>query len=265
MNADSRALAPQDGVGTLLEGVSNFRDLGGLPVSGGRVAPGLVFRSEALAMLTENGTAALERLGIRLVCDLRTLQERRKEATAWRGRPPRVLAVDEGIDLYGSSEAHIRKMYGDETGQGARDLVTTWYADLHRAYEPVVRELFAAVADRHEVPVLIHCSAGKDRTGFVTSMLLLALGATRAVVEADYLRTDSFFGADRLSAAVQARIGRAPSAQVVDALRVNVDYLGTSFAAIESDFGSIDDYLHHVGLDDTRRHHLRDVLVEAEG
>jgi protein-tyrosine phosphatase len=255
-------IAPDSGP-VILEGAVNFRDLGGLPVEGGTIKPGRVYRSEALNTLTPTGTAALERLSVRLVCDLRTLDERRKDQTTWPGSRPRVLSVDEGIDLYGSTNEHIATMYGEESGEGTRQLVIGWYADLHHAYEPVIRGLFEAIADRHELPAVIHCSAGKDRTGFVTAMLLTALGASPEVIEADYLRTDGLFGVDRLRAAVVARIGRTPSDEVVEALRVDVDYLRASFAAIEAEFGSVDGYLRQAGLDDEKRRRLREVLVQT--
>lgn len=247
--------------GTVLDGAPNFRDLGGTPVEGGVVAPGRLFRSEALTTLTAAGRRTLGGLGIHLVCDLRTAPERRTEITRDPGDGARVLVVDEGIDLYGSSAEHIRTMYGDDSGRGARELVRSWYAEMARVYAPVVGELLTALA-AGEGPALVHCSAGKDRTGFVVAVVLRALGASRETVEADYLLTDRFFAADRLRAAVRVRIDREASDAVVESLRVHADYLRAALDAIDAEHGSVSGYLEHLGLDEPRRSALREALVD---
>ncbi len=224
----------------------------------GYTAPG------SLTDLTDADASSVGRLGFRLVCDLRTPMERERDPGRWPSPPPRLLCADDGVDLDRSGAEYIRAMYAAATGSGARDVVLKMYADMHRVYEEILRELFVAIADRRELPVLIHCSAGKDRTGFITSMLLLALGASRDVVRAEYMLTDKFWGADQIRDALRRRAGRVVPDSVVEAFRVRPENMRASVASIQADFGSVDEYLHHVGLDEARRSRLRDALVVAE-
>jgi protein-tyrosine phosphatase len=248
----------------MLDGAPNFRDLGGMPVERGHVRPGMLFRSEAPIALTPDGRSTLGQLDVSLVCDLRTLAERTAEPTRWPATT-QILAVDDGIDLYGTTEEEIRRIYGDHTGTGAVELLTTWYAEMPRVYEPILRQLFACLAEGR-APAVVHCSAGKDRTGFVTAALLLAIGASGETVEEDYLETDRFFAADRLAKAIRQRIGQEPPTRVVQALRVHTRYLSAALGAAETTFGSFEEYLRHLGVNQSARHRIRRTLVvEQEG
>jgi protein-tyrosine phosphatase len=248
--------------GTLLDGVPNFRDLGGLPVAGGRLATGRVYRSEALTCVTASGTAVLDDIGVRLVCDLRTPDERAKEPINWRDPTPHLLTADAGVDLRGNDSGEIAAVCTDATGGEARAFMMRMYADMHRLYEELLATIFTAILDDARLPLLVHCTAGKDRTGFVVSMLLAALGADYRVIEDDYLLTDRFYGADRLVAVLQQRMRDGLPQPVVRAFCVDPDYLRHCFSVIEAEHGSIEAYLAHVGLDPARRRQLHDTLVE---
>jgi protein-tyrosine phosphatase len=259
---DDSAAGGTQAPGTTLDGAPNFRDLGGLPVSGGRMAHGRIYRSEAPTCVTDSGMITLGGLGIRLVCDLRTPDERGKEPVTWADPSLWLLTAESGVDLRGDDAGEIASVCTDETGRAAREFMMRMYAGMHSLYEELLRDLFAAVLDADRLPLLIHCSAGKDRTGFVASMVLWALGATYGVIEDDYLLTDRFYSADRLLGVLQQRMQPQLPSQVVRAFCVHPDYLRECFAAIETAHGSIDAYLSRIGLDDARRRTLHKALVE---
>lgn len=248
--------------GTTLDGAPNFRDLGGLPVSGGRMAHGRIYRSEAPTCVTTSGMITLDGLGVRLVCDLRTPDERGKEPVTWADPSLRLLTAESGVDLRGDDAGEIASVCTDETGGAAREFMLRMYAGMHSLYEDLLRDLFAAILDADRLPLLIHCTAGKDRTGFVASMVLSALGATYGVIEDDYLLTDQFYSVDRLLGALQHRMKPQLPSPVVRAFCVHPDYLRECFAAIETAHGSVDTYLSRVGLNETRRDILHKALVE---
>jgi protein-tyrosine phosphatase len=123
-----------------------------------------------------------------------------------------------------------------------------------------------SIVDRRELPLLIACTAGKDRTGFVCALILSALGVGRKDIVADYLASNQWFDpvvvGDALSAWLRPESPVTPSDAVLDALKVHVDYLDSAFAAIERGYGSLDTYLAAGGLDAPRRTALRAALLE---
>ena len=178
-----------------LEGVSNLRDLGGYRTADGRtVRRGLMFRSAALAGLTEADRAAVAALGLRTVCDFRGVED--------RGRAPTVLA---GPDI-------VSVPIEPTVGAGLRDILRTKEATgealqavLERAY---VAYALGSVAQYRTVldlvvqgatPLLFHCSAGKDRTGFAAALLLTALVEPWDTVLADFAANNRSGGGTRCS------------------------------------------------------------------
>jgi len=251
-----------------LDGAENFRDLGGYATDDGRrVAWGRLYRSGHLGRLTAPDVAAIERLGIRLVCDLRATSERadmtsRLPAT----NAPDVLELP--VD-YPALEPGLvrRRLLGRHFAPGA--LAETVLA-AYRAYvtdfaEPFSR-LLAALAEPGHAPALVHCNGGKDRTGFAVAIVLLALGVPRTTIVEDYLLTNHLtrwttrrrtwlvFLASRLR--MRPREMRA-------LLEAREPYLEAAFTTMETGHGSIDGYLRDaLGLSDERRERLRAAFLE---
>lgn len=172
LSATARALS--------VAGLLNARDLGGLTTADGRrVRSRRVVRSDNLRGLTDEGaTALVEELRPRLVVDLRTEQECDREG--------RGLADDEGVRWVNVPLQPKAAVTPEQVGQG---LTTNLYDDyvlqLQDNGDPIVRAL-TLLAEDQGLPAVVHCTAGKDRTGIVVAVLLELLGVDREQVVADY-------------------------------------------------------------------------------
>jgi len=222
---------------------SNFRDLGGYPAAGGKtVRWGLLFRSGASAMLTDADLARVRALELHDIVDLRSTEER-------------VLAPSriEGV----ATSAIGYSIAGAFTGKEVAKVGDAMYRDMPESMPPQLRLLFA-VLKRGEGPVEYNCSAGQDRTGFATAMILSALGVPRAVILQDYDLSTRYrqprFEMPRIEAAhhpgdpvAQFFAGRQDMPGTLTARPLHgpdgTPYLAAAFAAIEARWGSVDAYL----------------------
>lgn len=174
------------------ETAENFRELGGWPAADGRrVKRGLFWRSGALCQIaSEEDRKRFEALGIRVVCDLRSGVERTRqpdpEFAGIRRHDVGAIRDAEGgeLPIDANNSLHL-----DADGLRAlsREMEAIYSAlPFHNpAYREIFREMLAG-----ELPLLFHCSAGKDRTGVAAALILLALGASRETVMADFLATN---------------------------------------------------------------------------
>jgi protein-tyrosine phosphatase len=231
----------------------NFRDIGGLrSADGSQVANGRVFRSEAVLAPAEADAARLAAHGIRLVCDLRSEHERACAPNDWwRTQSAELMEFDITADIRGS--AHLEAMIADPGEAGALELMRLTYRALPEAAAAHLARLFRRIADDH-LPLVVHCTAGKDRTGVVVALLLSALGVPREAIYADYLESNARANQAVVAATraiMVARLGRPVDEAVIQALcGVRPEYLDQCFAVIDSDYGGIDRYLTHAaGLD----------------
>lgn len=176
-----------------LEGARNFRDLGGyVGAAGRRVAWGRVFRSDHLSELTDGDRAALDRLGVRTAVDLRGPHEHASAPSSLVDGGP-----IERIDLPVAD--------GSVDGVPLRELVATKAIDGFTVEEMIVlyttlledhADTFAAVlalaADAGRRALVYHCTAGKDRTGLASALLLATLGVGDATILDDYELTNRY-------------------------------------------------------------------------
>ena len=171
-----------------LRNSTNLRDLGGYRAADGRrVRFGRVFRSGSLALLSDADLDAIAALGLRTVCDLRGAHERER---APNRLPPGARA--EILPIEPTVGASLRDLLEREeaTGEDVHSLLARAYAAYAGEHLPRYRQLFARVLDADALPLLFHCSAGKDRTGFGAALLLTALGVPRDTIVEDYLATN---------------------------------------------------------------------------
>lgn len=220
----------------VLDGAANFRDLGGYATADGRhVRWGRIYRSGELSRLTAADYDKLASLGIAVVCDFRRDSERTGASTTWQGaNPPTIL------NLPGSQTERRADPGGAGTarpGQSAMLLASypTYPTTLAPSYRTTLQQLLT-----RDGAVLYHCTAGKDRTGTFSALLLTMLGVPRDVVMEDYLLTNEYLVTPARVAAIVARGGSRESATAT--LGVDREYLELMFATIDRADGSFDEY-----------------------
>lgn len=257
----------------LLENAPNFRDFGGYATQDGRrVRRKRLYRSELLLGLTPRELETLAELDIGLVCDLRSPGERKRLQNEWpEHKPAEILALDVGAELSAVQPDKWGKRLADPTFDATRAhaALAENYRRMPTSFARDLRALFQHLSEKPERAVLVHCAAGKDRTGFVCSMLLSALGVSREEILADYLQTNQRYTIERL---MNARSRFLPDFEMAPhaepALRVlasvNQDFLQTSYDAVLADHGTVDTYLERAcELTPARREMLHKVLLEA--
>jgi protein-tyrosine phosphatase len=233
---DERRLIP-------LEGGRNFRDLGGYATSDGRrVKWRTLFRSGSLAGLTPADYDSLSRLSIKVVCDLRTVQERNAEPNRWCEVANIGYWAREHYDSFGE----LRKVMAADVSsfEMARAAMIEGYRRLPFEQAPAHRELFSRLA-AGEIPLVFNCSAGKDRAGTAAAVILSSLGVPRETVVEDYLLTDRVVDLERIYMATAHKsvlMSRAPGV-VAAVLKSDAVYLHAALDAVEAKHGTIAAYV----------------------
>lgn len=223
----------------------NLRDLGGIPILGGSVRPGFAIRADDLSSANADYIEGLVSGGLRAVIDLRSQDELgvtgrgplgEHTAVSYHHLPLLANIGGASGDLEGSEGVGARTRLMDQSSYGSMYL---------RMFETSASQIVTAIAVIAHAPgtVAFHCAAGQDRTGVLAASLLLALGASRESVVADYMRTGSN------SAAIQRRIGPvlAPLMQ-----RMGFELNAAALAATRKTFSA--DPMHEALDELTRRH-----------
>jgi protein tyrosine/serine phosphatase len=244
------------------EAIENVRDYGDYATAAGRrLAAGRLLRSGHHARATEADLRRLDEMGMAVVVDLRHPAER-----AWQPsrRPPgwTGLVIESDIDNDEDGEPpHIAFMKkGDLSPESVHGYMTSAYERIpfEARHLDLFTRYFDALAET-DGAVLIHCAAGKDRTGLLAALTHRVTGVSEDDLLEDYLLThtavDLEARAPEIARSMEANFGRKPSPAAVQAfLGVKPEFLATSFKVIDERFGSLDRYLQEAcGLDPAKR------------
>lgn len=245
------------------EGIHNFRDYGGWPVAGGgHVRTGLLWRSGQHVGASDEDLAVIAALDIRTVIDLRGTSERERNPCRRADGFDAEVIAHEGETS--SSPPHMDVDESVTTAQFARDRMIAVYTRMPR--NPAMTSMFARyfrALEANDGASLVHCFAGKDRTGVAAMLMLHVLGASEEDQLAEFLRTND---APTLAVlreqsvpGIEQRLGRKLDEDAIRALlEVHEDYLKTFREVVARDHGSLDGYLEKaIGVDDAMRESLR--------
>jgi len=237
-----------------LEGASNFRDLGGYTTRDGRVVSWRqIFRSNHLGHLSEADAATIRSIGLRRAFDLRGREERSAVACALQEVAVHSLPIEPTV----VAALRARHAAGMLSAADAREIMRESYRNYVRHHTDCFRALFAHLLQDH-TPLVIHCTAGKDRTGFACALVLHAFGVPDDIIAEDYLLTNRFYARDPASGSdlpddVREAIGS-----------VEASYLAAAFGAIDADYGGLDIYLTDaLGLGDGERATLQQRYLQG--
>jgi protein tyrosine/serine phosphatase len=253
-----------------LEGVHNFRDYGGYSVAGGgRLRNGLLWRSGQHYGASDADMAKIGSLALETVIDLRGNSERANCPS------PRPAGCRADVRFYDGETAglapHLAAADGVLDAEGARNAMLWLYEDI--AFRPsltsILRDLFSVALPRDGAS-LVHCHAGKDRTGIAVALVHHVAGVHRDDIFADYLLTNVVGNNEkRIADAVagQADSGtfqRLPEAAIRVLMNVDAAFLDAALRAIADKYGSIDHFLDEVlDLNAAAREQLRERLIEG--
>jgi protein-tyrosine phosphatase len=235
-----------------LEGATNFRDLGGYQTSDGHfVRWGLLYRSAVLTYLTPADMKYLQQLGIRVVCDFRRKRENEIAPEAW---------------IPGVAVDHLSLPIGDESGRGmetlasdnpsteqfrARFMASYGESDAFK-YAFQYAKAFKEV-ENDSLPLLYHCTGGKDRTGIFSAFLLLTVGVPEKTILEDYSLTNKYILENmqsdliaKMQAASGYSISSLPAEQQKIVMAADPAYLEHILRAIDAKYGSFDNYRRQV-------------------
>jgi protein-tyrosine phosphatase len=244
-----------------LQGVVNFRDIGGYRTESGKtVAWGKVYRAGSLGMLTDADRAALTAFGVRSVIDMRSAEEVREEPDRL---PDGVRYVPMPLYRDASAPSPLKVLLSNANRMEAflAETYTNLMVDENAA---LFGRVLNHIADADNLPVVIHCTAGKDRTGISIMLLLKALGVPDDVVIADYSLTNLCYDAlhERVRRTIRNRFLRAYAmSKITPLLCANPDLMQATMEHIRRKHSSIEAYLAHAGVDATGIARLHDLLL----
>jgi protein-tyrosine phosphatase len=244
-----------------LSGAWNFRDV----AEATGIRPGRFFRSSELSRLDDGGRQVFRRLGITDVADLRSAREveRHGPGLVPDGVEVHLLHFHElsAVDGEAPHETAFQKMMSEKPDD--EDVAVAAHRFMTEEYlrfptlggaQRAVRQVISLLAD--ERPVIAHCFAGKDRTGFTVATVLDAIGVDRDVVMADFLRSNAAVPQLR-EQILQSVRDRSETDEVItfaearltdEVLGVQEDYLAASRRSIEQNYGSLPEYLNAAGV-----------------
>lgn len=247
-----------------LQGAPNFRDFGGYTTRDNhRVRWGKLYRSGHLHQLTDDDLDITAALGISLVCDFREIQESERTPNRYASHhKPRI----ENLPIAPGSATNIFSARTEDSRVENRDMARVMIdinRDLALNQQDAYRKLFVLLAE-NDSSILIHCAAGKDRTGFGAALILSALGVPEHTLLHDYLLTQRYFPIEREIDFVRRKYKLdLPDALMRPVLEVREEYLRSALNAVHEEYGSLDTYLREaLHVDENMQRELRSKLLE---
>lgn len=249
------------------EAIDNFRDFGDYAAGPRRLKRGLLYRSASQSRATDADLEKLAGLGLSVIVDLRRANEREREPSRrWNGFAARVIENDIGQES--ADEWHTFIATSDLSVESFRDYMLDYYRKApHQArHVDLYRRYFHALAEA-DGPILVHCAAGKDRTGIICALTHHVAGVHHDDIVEDYLLTNDPERLEKrlpqIREIVHEAAGRVASDDaLITAMRVEAEYLDMAFQVMREQHGSIDGYLDEaLGLDAPLRARLHDRLL----
>jgi protein-tyrosine phosphatase len=248
-----------------LKGAYNFRDVGGYSTINGKTTDWRkLFRSDNLAKLTKSDLRKIEKLDIQLVVDLRSEEER----TSGPNRLPmgngiRIRNIEIADNYKRHKELKREIFYGKLGKIDLEKELLNKYRLAITDYRYELGAFFELLLNPSNYPAIVLCSAGKDRTGVVIALTLMALGVSKKTIMEDYMLSRVYLAPMITRMITKVRLlsfFRADILQLKKVYDTRVEYLNATFNAIDQKFGSAESCLDFLGMDNDKRKILRKIL-----
>ncbi|MBI1199924.1 MAG: protein-tyrosine-phosphatase [Phenylobacterium sp.] len=249
------------------EGIENFRDYGDYAAGDRRLKRGLLYRSAGHGAATDADLEKLAAMNLAVIVDLRRANEReRQPSRRWQGFATPVIENDIGQDV---ADEWLTFIQGSDLSPGSFHAYMLDYyrkAPHQERHLDLYRRYFRALAEA-EGPILVHCSAGKDRTGIICALTQHVAGVHDDDIQSDYLLTNDAERLARRLPTIREVIREATGQIATDealmtAMRVEPEYLAMAFEVMREAHGSLDGYLDQaLGLDAALRARIHDRLL----
>ena len=249
-------------------GAHNFRDLGGYKTEDGRALKwGKIYRSDDLHLLTDEDLKYLSRLNIKSVVDFRSDEERESEPDRLNPGMTQVLLPikfqPEELDDETLKNLMKNLTFGTlDSSNLLRDFNIVIVKDFATEY----KKFFRHVIENNAEPIVFHCTAGKDRAGFASAMILTVLGVPREKVIEDYLLTNTYVKDHVDSEMLEIELKTFFRADTDNLRKINLveeRYIQAAFDTIDSEWGGMDNYISGaLGLSEEDILKLKDFYLE---
>ena len=250
------------------QGFSNFRDLGGYPTVEGRQTKWkALYRSGHLAKGTSKDLEILTGLGIHTLVDFRSDRERDRYPNLLpEGNNFRVISLPIQEEGGPPLAREVRALIKDRAlkGHDPSEMMQEMYRQLAADFQEAYRQFFQALLEAEGRPVLWHCSAGKDRTGFAAALLLRLLGVDDQIALSDYLLSQEHVDINQRQMLTLGLMRGPRAARFVRRMHdVDQSWLETAFQSINEHWGDFNQYVKEaLGLSFGDINQLREYYLE---
>ena len=244
----------------------NFRDPGGIAVGGDRrIRKGVLFRSANPDRIGRKDLSRLLDYGIRTIADLRAESEVSPKRKTIDKTERLVLALDFQQRTREMLKPVIR---GRNSREKIADISNDLYLEILDAAGPAFREVLEVLSDNKRLPLLIHCQAGKDRTGIFIALIMKLLGADNEQITAEFLRSnDALLPSFRKHFLIRSilTLGYFPYNNLVFAVTVKRRNIESVLNRIDNHYGGIEGYVKYSGFNPSLISNIREKLLEENG
>ncbi|WP_342474090.1 tyrosine-protein phosphatase [Bacillus sp. FSL W8-1141] len=227
--------------------LANFREVGGLQTTDQMVIKqGMIYRSADLSRLTKQDILTFSTLGIQTICDLRTSSER-------KSHPPKIMEHDKIVhipmqpdSMMPSKWTMFRMLIAEGKSLSFTPIMKEVYQSMLYERKKEIQQLFTLLSDEKNYPLMLHCTSGKDRTGFLSALIQLAAGVPVHTVLSEYMRSNEGV---KMLVKRQERFVRMMSLyrvskeQIQPLLGVQQDYLEDVLNEMMDTYGNAERYL----------------------
>lgn len=228
-----------------LEGTSNFRDIGGYRSGdSSQVRFGKIFRSDNLAKLTSADWKVIEELDVGYIIDLRQTDEKARSRTAVpESSNIEIIEIPIDVDILGKSEL-LQHILSREITRITHDDMAQMYSDILTKFRSELTQTVSLLLDPSRKNKVVHCTAGKDRTGLSVALIQLLCNIPRQQIVSDFLLSNSFRTPARIAAlSERLRSHQVDIEDIVPYLSASKPALLRAFEILENQYDGAENYV----------------------